>query len=214
VQISTFIFDLDGTLSDPLAGMADSINYALDCHGFEERDPAELAEYVGPPLEDALAKLTGSDDKQLMTNLVLRYRERYLDSGFAQNEVYEGIPKVLNTLEQLGKRMGVCTSKPQATASKILRLFEIDRFFSFTSGGDIGVKKSQQLETLLSDGNIDQNALMIGDRAVDISAAKSNSLRSAAAFWGYGSERELTLATPDFNFEAPQDIVLLLGAGE
>lgn len=207
--ISTFIFDLDGTLTDPLPGMANSINYALEVHGFSPRTVQELAQYVGPPLEGALSELCGSVDDAIITKLVVSYRECYLDTGFAQNSVYDGIHSMLSELQKNGIQMGVCTSKPASTASKILSLFELDSFFDFVSGGDVGVRKSQQLGQLLETNLIDKFALMIGDRSVDISAAKSNQLCSAGVAWGYGSERELLQAAPEFQLELPADIVQL-----
>jgi len=206
VQISTFIFDLDGTLSDPLQGMADSINYALRTHGFAERELSTIAQFVGPPLEGTLAELTGSDENQLIDALVVSYRERYLQTGYAQNSVYQGIPDMLEKLKTNGQRMGICTSKPATTAEKILRLFNLDHYFSFISGGDIGVKKAQQLSALLAEGVIDLDSLMIGDRSVDIVAAQSNNLKSAAVMWGYGSRAELNSAAPTVYFETPQDV--------
>ena len=214
MKISTFIFDLDGTLTDPLSGMANSINYALEVHGFRTRDEQELAQFVGPPLEGTLAILCGSDDDSLIARLVKSYRERYLDTGYAQNTVYDGIRTTLSTLQQNDIRMGVCTSKPATTARKILELFELNVFFEFISGGDIGVKKSQQLEQLLRADKIDRHALMIGDRSVDITAAKSNELRSASVAWGYGSSEELQQAASEFHFSSPRDILRLAECSE
>ena len=48
---NVLLFDLDGTLSDPLEGIGRSINYALSHFGYAELPLGELAVYVGPPLD-------------------------------------------------------------------------------------------------------------------------------------------------------------------
>ncbi len=209
MAISHFIFDLDGTLSDPLQGMAASLNHALQSHGFESRAHEELATFVGPPLEGAITALTGNDDPDHIASMVASYRELYVAEGYAQNAVYPGIREMLDALRHEGFALGVCTSKPEKTARKILRHFSLESSFEFVSGGDVGVKKSQQLEKLLREQLIDRHALMIGDRDVDIVAAKSNQLRSAAVEWGYGSGEELAQAAPDFRFAQPVDVLHL-----
>ena len=47
---------------------------------------------------------------------------------------------------------------------------------------------------------------MIGDRAVDITAARSNGLRSVGVLWGHGSKQELEDAAPDRVVEVPHQL--------
>lgn len=200
---SHFIFDLDGTLSDPLEGMADALNYALVSHGYPEKNTSDFSRYIGPPLEGTLASITGQNDEDHILSLVAAYRERYLDTGFAQNAVYPGIAELLTGLKDAGQRLGVCTSKPATTARKVLALFQLDHYFEFISGGDIGVSKGDQLQQLLETNVIDGNALMIGDRDVDMIAAHDNKLAAAGVLWGYGSQSELSGHRPKHLVETP-----------
>ncbi|MBX2826403.1 MAG: HAD hydrolase-like protein [Gammaproteobacteria bacterium] len=212
MSYSHFIFDLDGTLSDPLEGMADALNHALISHGYPAQDTMDFARYVGPPLEGTLASLTGRDDQEHIASLVAAYRDRYLESGFAQNSVYPGIKNLLEELSLSGQRLAVCTSKPPATARKILSLFQLDHYFDFISGGDIGVTKGDQLQHLLESDAIDGQALMIGDRDVDLIAAHRNNLVAAGVLWGYGSRLELSEHNPAHIVEQPAGIVELSDA--
>jgi phosphoglycolate phosphatase len=41
------IFDLDGTLLDTLEDLADSVNYALEQHGYPQRTLEEIRTFVG-----------------------------------------------------------------------------------------------------------------------------------------------------------------------
>ncbi|MBC7663915.1 MAG: HAD hydrolase-like protein [Caulobacter sp.] len=204
------VFDLDGTLSDPLEGIGRSINHALTRFGYPERPLAALASCIGPPLDESFPLLTGRDDPAHMRELVASYRERYADVGYAENVVYEGIPAMLDTLRDHGAVLGVCTSKLPVFAERILTHFGLRDRFSFVSGGDIGVHKWQQLAALRAQAHVDDDAVMVGDRAIDVDAAHRNALHACGVRWGFGSLEELAAARPRYLCEAPGDIVALL----
>lgn len=201
------VFDLDGTLSDPAVGIGRSINHALAHYGYPTIPEAQVPQFIGPPLDVSFGALTGSTAPDHLAELVAKYRERYADVGYTENILYPGIPEALEALATAGVSMGLCTSKRVDFARSILRLFGLKQHFRFLSGGDIGVHKRQQLASLLSDGPINAASIMIGDRAVDIEAAKSNGLRSAGVLWGHGSAEELTQADPDALLRFPRELV-------
>lgn len=204
------IFDLDGTLSDPQIGISRSINHALAAHGYAERDETWLARYIGPPLDESFADLCETRDAAHIQTLVDTYRERYGRIGYAENTLYAGIAESLAALHASGMRLGVCTSKRVDFAHAILKMFDIDHYFDFVSGGDIGIHKWQQLGKLIP-GKIDPaSAVMIGDRDVDIFAAQRNGLASAGVLWGFGSQEELAGVNPHYLFQHPADLLGLL----
>ena len=201
------IFDLDGTISDPKDGIARSINFALECHNFEAKDEDEIGELIGLPLDQMYAQLIEATEPSLLSSLVAKYRERYVEIGYAENTLYEGMEASLRHLHASSATpLAICTTKKADVAKKILEMFRLDDLFEFVSGGDIGIKKYQQLEQLLYDGTITRNSLMVGDRFVDIRAARRNQLRSAAVLWGYGSRIELENEQPTFILEQPLQV--------
>ncbi|MCW8330756.1 HAD hydrolase-like protein [Photobacterium sp. SDRW27] len=205
------VFDLDGTISDPKEGIVRSFNFALLENGFAPRSEAEIATYIGPPLDKTFIELTGNHDPLFIEMMVAKYRERYADVGYAENHLYPGIKQTLINLKASGKcHLGVCTSKRADFAEKILAMFGLGELFEFVSGGDIGIEKWQQLEQLRQHGVISDSTVMIGDRAVDLTAARHNQLDSAGVLWGYGSEFELKQASPTYLFDKPEQLVELL----
>ncbi len=200
------LFDLDGTLSDPLEGIGRSLNYALTHFGYPTRPLTELARYIGPPLDAGFRELTGSTDAAHIDELVVRYRERYGDIGYAENTLYAGIPELLAGLRGHGYRMGVCTSKRADFAEKILDLFGLRAHFDFVSGGEIGTPKWQQLGALCARGLASTRSLMVGDRAVDMIAAHRNGLTAAGVLWGFGDRAELQAENPLHLFSRPDQI--------
>lgn len=137
------LFDLDGTLSDPLVGIGRSINYALSHFGCAPLELSQLAAYVGPPLDQTFRTLTAATGDDDIHALVAKYRERYAEVGYSENVLYPGIPEALTALAASGIPMGICTSKRADFAEKILEMFGLRKHFRFVSGGEIGVQKWQ-----------------------------------------------------------------------
>ena len=77
----SLIFDLDGTLTNPLTGIVRCMNYALSSHDHQVKSEQEIRPYIGPPLEVALSDLSGSTDEAHIKELVTTYRERYGELG-------------------------------------------------------------------------------------------------------------------------------------
>ena len=204
------VFDLDGTISNPLLGFARSINHALQLQGLPARAPTDLARFIGPPLYESAVELTGSADPTRHNRLIADYRRRYGEQGYAENTLYDGMPEALAALRDAGCTLGLCTSKRSDFAEKILGLFGLRELFAFVSGGDIGVHKWQQLEALRSAGAVDDTSVMVGDRDVDIAAAHRNGLRACGVLWGFGSREELAAERPGHLAGAPSELVPLL----
>lgn len=205
------LFDLDGTLSDPLEGIGRSINYALTHFGFPEQTMTDLAAYIGPPLDESFRAITGIRDAVDIEALVAKYRERYAEVGYSENVLYPGIAEALDSLGRAGMPMAVCTSKRVDFAEQILQMFRLRHHFRFVSGGEIGTHKWQQMAALRSQNQVTPSTVMVGDRAVDMVAAHRNGLTAAAVLWGYGSPAELRAEAPRYCFAAPDDLLQLRG---
>jgi phosphoglycolate phosphatase len=205
------LFDLDGTLSDPLEGIGRSINYALDHFGYGQLKLSEVAKYVGPPLDETFKEITGNEAE--VKALVAKYRERYGDIGYSENILYPGVAEMLLELQAANIPIALCTSKRQDFAEQILEMFELIHYFRFISGGEIGVHKSQQIKSLLLQGKVSKSTVMIGDRAVDMIAAHKNGLNAGGVLWGYGSQAELLNEMPLYLFNSPSELMQLAYQG-
>jgi phosphoglycolate phosphatase len=187
------LFDLDGTLTDPKAGITRSIQYALDRLGGSVPDADELTWMIGPPLIASFAKLLGpAGDAQEALRL---YRERFSEVGLFENEVYADIPALLQDLQEKGVRLFVATSKPHVYARRILDHFDLSRFFSGIYGSELDNRNADKRDLIRH--LLDQErfgpagAVMIGDREHDVVGAGANGLAAIGVTWGYGSRQEL-----------------------
>lgn len=200
------LFDLDGTLSDPLLGFSRSVNYALAAFGRPQLEPAGLGVFLGPPIEETFRKITGNGTEAEVDVLVAKYRERYGEVGYSENVLYPGVAEALQSLSNAGVPMAVCTSKRKDFAEKILEMFGLIPYFRFVDGGGPGMQKWRQMEALRSRGSVSEASIMVGDRAVDMIAAHRNGLQAAGVLWGYGSRTELANESPLCILESPEEL--------
>lgn len=209
MHFDTLIFDLDGTISDPLVGITRSVNYALESLHYDPVDPERIRPLIGPPLTEIFGHLLGPLPGPAMQELIDKYRDRYARVGYAENRIYEDIPGIVGRLAGIGYRLGVCTSKREDYAKRIIDMFGLGRHFAFVSGG-AGIEKRRQVQLLVATGLAAGTAIMIGDRAVDILAGSANGMASAGVLWGFGGRGELEDAGPNYLLEAPAELLDLL----
>jgi phosphoglycolate phosphatase len=206
----TLIFDLDGTISNPFHGIHNSVNYALSAFGHPRVAAEAFHTHIGPPIDQTFRHLLPDTDPDQVPALVTKFRERYAAGGYAENVLYADIPETLLELQARGYRLGVCTGKRVDFAMRILQMFELDGLFDFVDGGDVGILKQQQLAQLRATGTVPRDAVMIGDRDIDIVSARANDLEAVGVLWGFGSHSELAACAPSNIAERPTDLLELL----
>jgi phosphoglycolate phosphatase len=189
----TLLFDLDGTLTDPRPGIVGCLRHALARLGRPCPDDDALAACIGPPLRVSFAALLDTRDGALIEEATRLYRERYGVTGLFENRVYDGVPEMLEHLR--GGRLMVATSKMAVFAERIVTHFGLAPYFSGIYGAEPGGRLDDKVELIAHllgrERLAADTAIMIGDRAFDMVAARANGLRAVGVLWGYGSEREL-----------------------
>jgi phosphoglycolate phosphatase len=192
---AAILFDLDGTLTDPREGITRCIAHALGRMGIEPPPPAELTFAIGPPLRASLARLIGTGSREAVELALAHYRERFADVGLYENAPYEGIDEALAALRDAGHPLYVATSKPRVYAERIVAHFDLHAHFEAVHGCELdGTRedKCDLLAHLLAVHRIGHGlATMVGDRGVDMLAARHHGARAVGALWGYGSREEL-----------------------
>ena len=193
-----FLFDLDGTLTDPGLGITNSVMYALKKFGIDETDRTKLYKFIGPPLKDSFLKFYGFDAKQCEDG-VTYYREYFKEKGIFENKVYDGIEDLLMQLKAAGKIVILATSKPEEFAIRILEHFKLAKYFDFVAGASMDsarIKKADVIAYALENIDVENlaQAVMIGDREHDVLGAKQIGMDSVGVLWGYGDLEELQQA--------------------
>ncbi|MCU4989256.1 HAD family hydrolase [Bacillus cereus] len=193
---TTFLFDLDGTLTDPKEGIINSVLYALKKVGIEELHISELDSFIGPPIQQSFIERYNMSEGEV-ERAVFYFREYLKQRGLFENNVYEGIPDLLQQLKSSANRLFVATSKPTVFAKQVLEHFQLTDYFEDIIGSNLDgtrIKKEEIIAHILhTNEELNREGIvMIGDRKHDIIGANQNGIASIGVLYGYGSETELT----------------------
>ena len=205
------LFDLDGTLTNPEIGITSSVMYALEKFGIKVKDRKALHPFIGPPLTYSFQTFYGlsKEDSELAVKF---YRERFSVKGLYENEVYDGVEKMLQELKEDGKILIIATSKPEEFTLKILKHFDLYKYFDFIAGATMDGSRGEKADVIryaLEIGGIENKseAIMVGDRNYDILGAKENGLASIGVLFGFGDYEELMKAGADYIAANVEDIL-------
>lgn len=195
------LFDLDGTITDPMEGITKSVSYALASFSIEVQDRRTLCPFIGPPLKNSFIEYYNFTEEQAEAAIVT-YREYFSTKGIFENVMYKGMDEFLRTLTLNGKKLYLATSKPEPFAKQILEHFKLNSYFTLIGGSTFDGSRSEKADVIkyvLEESQITNypSVVMVGDRKYDIIGAKMNEIESIGVLYGYGDEDELREAGAD-----------------
>lgn len=205
------LFDLDGTLTNPEIGITNCVMYALEKFGIKENDRKKLHPFIGPPLTYSFQKFYGLSEEESKQAVVF-YRERFSMKGLYENEVYEGVSEMLQSLKAQGKIIILATSKPEKFAVEILKYFDLYQYFDFIAGATFDGSRGEKADVIayaLEISNIEDKtrAVMVGDRKYDVLGAREHGLDSIGVLFGFGDYEELTEAGATYIVKTVDDVL-------
>jgi phosphoglycolate phosphatase len=189
-RLTSFIFDLDGTLIDSLPGIEFSVDAAFAACHLPKRQ-SDLRSLIGPPIRSILAHAGNVSDEKLLADLELAFRRSYDDEGWKLSTCYPGVTSVLQQMFEAGHRLFVVTNKPRHISIRNLDCFGLLPLFTDVITRDSRIpafpNKGEIVRFLLSSHHLDPaKSLMVGDTIEDASAAAANHVRFAHVTHGYG----------------------------
>ncbi len=209
-----YLFDLDGTLTDPQEGITKSIRYALDAFGIQEEDASKLMRFIGPPIRDAFREYYDFTEEEA-EQAVAKFREYFSVKGIFENVPYDGVVQALKRLKEEGLTLAIATSKATVYAKQIAEHFEFAQYFDFIAGCEMDGTRSRKSEVIqyaldAVDPKRQRPVVMIGDREHDVIGAKEMGIDGVGVTWGYGSRKELQEAGAKWIVDTAEELVDLL----
>lgn len=189
----TLVFDLDGTLVNTAPDLHNALNVSLKSAGRDAVSLDKVHHMVGQGarvmLERGLNATGGMVDSDEMDRLFDVFLEYYSNNIANYSRPYEGVLEVLDHCKAQNVTLAVCTNKPEDLARELLEELDMMSYFSAVLGGDsLDVKKPHAdhiNKTIEAAGGNKDKAIMIGDSAADINAAKNSEIPCIAVSFGY-----------------------------
>lgn len=202
MKYNAVIFDLDGTLTDTLADLKNSVNYALSKLGFPERTSEEIRSFVGNGVKRLIYLSVPENTPEETTERCLSvFKERYAANSLVETKPYDGIIEVLTALKNKGIKTAVVTNKMQSAAADIVEHFFGD-LIDVTFGQIDGVAQKPQpdgiLKALEAFDVTKENAVYVGDSDVDCITARNAGIPCIGVSWGFRDRNVLLENGADF----------------
>lgn len=187
------VFDLDGTLIDSAADIAAALNEGMRRHGLPSFSLEHVKQMIGGGIERLVARAlvahgVPADSLALLTADVMHI---YRENPVVQTELYEGARDVLGALKAQGKRLGLCTNKPQDLTVAILAQLGIPDHFPAVIGDRPGKPLKPDpaplREVLQMLGVTPERAVMVGDSAADVNCARAADVAVIVIAHGYSA---------------------------
>jgi len=207
VPLSTFLFDLDGTLIDSIELILRSYRHTMRLHRGQEPSDDVWMQGLGTPLWVQFRQFT--DDDAEIEAMVATYRAYNLAHHDEMVRPYDGVVEAVRALRDRGKTLGLVTSKMRSGAVRGLRVAGLEDEFSVIVGADEVTHPEPVLTALERLGALATGAVFVGDSRHDVECGRAAGVKTAAVLWGPFDRSHLEDLAPDYWLERPHDLTLL-----
>jgi phosphoglycolate phosphatase len=207
-------FDLDGTLVDTAAEIAEAANRALESHGMARRPVAEITLLIGAGTRELMLNLLAhcfleqpALARTVRPDAVLESLDEHYAATTGSSAVpYSGCREALADLRLAGVKLACVTNKELRHAHRVLDVTRLDGYFDLVIGGDSLVEKKPHASVLRhvtqTLGVRLSRTAHLGDSATDVAAARNAGVAAWAVPYGYNAGQPIADAKPDQLFDS------------
>lgn len=197
------IFDLDGTLLNTIADLAQSTNHALQTLGYPTHEEAAYNLMVGNGINKLFERALPEGEKS--EENVLRVRRKFVPYYDVHNadksRPYPGITELLEQLQAAGVILAVASNKYQSATEKLVAHYFPHIRFSAVLGQREGINVKPDptiVHDILNATQVDKaEVLYVGDSDVDMQTAANAGVAACGVTWGFRQRAELEEFHPD-----------------
>jgi phosphoglycolate phosphatase len=198
MNIAAVVFDLDGTLLDSLADIANAANHVLQRNGLPTYDLQAYRYFVGSGVRHLLNCTLPEqvrENESLKSQLIEEFVDQYRSAWNIQSHLYDGIVPMLDELQHRGLAMAVLSNKPQAATSQCVDYY-LSQYAFVSVLGQCETRPPKPDLTgareILAQLAVEPAAcLYLGDTAVDMQTACGAGMIPIGATWGFRTRDEL-----------------------
>ena len=216
MRFAAAVFDLDGTLLDTLADLADSTNAALAAAGHPLHPIDAYRYFIGNGIENLVRcalPATARDDASVARTKAAMEAE-YSQRWQAKTQPYAGVPELLDALSERQMPMAILSNKPQAFTRLTVDVLLPRWSFHPVCGAQPDVPRKPDpaaaLHIAATLGLSPEECLYLGDTDTDMQTATRAGMYALGATWGFRSGDELRQSGARALLAAPLDLLNFL----
>jgi len=186
---SLVIFDLDGTLVDSAADIAESVNRTLSDWRLPVYDVKQITGWIGEGSRQLITYAfqdagSDADIDDVMPGFLVHYAETALDAV-----AYDGVVETLAALHAQGVKLAVCTNKNEEFVRPLLEARGMMPYIDGIVGGNTLPERKPSgvpLKHLADEAGVPlDRVVMVGDSESDMLAAKDAGVPYVLVTYGY-----------------------------
>ena len=216
MKFEAVIFDLDGTLLDTLADLADSMNAALRQLGYPEHAPDKYRYFVGDGMRNLARRVlpAGGQDENLVETVVKAMTTEYEQGWDVKTKPYSGMEETLDQLAAAGLKLAVLSNKPDPFTKKmvaaLLPRWQFQPVLGARPDTPLKPDPAVALEIARTLNLNPDKFLYVGDTATDMRTANAAGMFAVGAAWGFRTVEELEQSGARRIVHRPAEILELL----
>lgn len=210
------IFDLDGTLINSIADIADCSNTVLKNHGFPTLAEERFKELVGDGFANLIRKIipTSELSPERIEQFTGEYRSLYAERWQLRTTVYDGIADLLQSLEASSYTLSVLSNKRDEFTKLCVERFFPKVHFAQVRGEQPGTPIKPAPDAALaiaaSCGFKTEECIFVGDSEIDIETGKRAGMTTVGVTWGFRSRTVLETAGASCIISKPHELLDML----
>ena len=165
-----FIFDLDGTLVDSAPAIGLVLNEMRLDLGLEPLSLEFYRQWISHGAAELISHSLDVSSEEAAPYIDI-FRERYRQLPTPASCVYFGVVDTIASLSGQGKKIGICSNKPEYLCQKIIKEIGLADFISVIVGGDtLPTSKPcrDPIDFVIKElGGASSSAIFIGDSSID-----------------------------------------------
>lgn len=197
-MITTLIFDLDGTLTNTLDDLHESVGHALSVVGLPQNDIKDTRRFLGNGIKNLISKsvdnVMPNASEELKDKVLAIFREYYVLHSLDKTAPYEGIMEMLHECKKQGYITAIVSNKLDPAVKDIHQRFFSD-YIDIAIGETSSVRRKpapdmvneaiHQLSLLHHRTINTSECIYIGDSEVDLQTAQNAGLPCISVSWGF-----------------------------